>query len=687
MQDYKRTSLIDRLPFPNERIVDVIAVFIIGLGSGAGVMLFKATYQWLGNRMFNDIGGWLRHWGVWMIILIPVLGGVVVGLLQQFLITEERHHGVSGIMEAVALAGGRLRYWRAPLKILTSIISLGVGASVGPEDPSVQIGASLGSLVGQKLRMSGERTRMMVTMGAAAGIAAAFNAPIAGVFFGIEIILGELTSVAFGWIVFGSVLSAVVTRAIIGPNPAFPVPSYTLGSVWELPLYLGLGLMAALVSVVYIRAIYLAQDWFHHSPLPKWVRPAITGAIVGVVGLYFPQILGDGYDAIGQILSGQNLVVWILVVLLVLKIGATSINLGSGFMGGLFAPSLFLGAALGGAYGILTKSIFPSLDIAPSAFALVGMAAVLAGAVHAPVTAIMLLFEMTDDFHIVLPLMFAVAVSSFISEALQPASVYEVSLLRKGIRLQRGKDVDVLETLTVGEVMKPAPEIISTDMPLQAVSSLFTKDHVHGLPIIDENNELCGMITVADIEQAVEQNPENLHLPAGNFCSQKLVVVHPDDKIQQALRQMGRYDIGRLPVVDPVNPRKMVGWLSRVDLVRAYDLALAHRTEARYKIEQVQLGAISGVDVFEITIEAGSQLDDKMLSEIKWPEDSLIASIRRGRRVIIPHGKTRLEAGDQVAIVAKQEDEAHIRELVKRKDDAPKSKNEPADLMETDNRV
>jgi CIC family chloride channel protein len=349
----------------------------------------------------------------------------------------------------------------------------------------------------------------------------------------------------------------------------------------------------------------------------------------------------------------------------------------------LFAPSLVLGAALGGAYGILMKNMFPSLDIAPSAFALVGMAAVLAGSVHAPVTAIMLLFEMTDDFHIVLPLMFAVAVSIFISESLQPASVYEVSLLRKGIRLQRGKDVDVLETLTIGEVMKPAPETIPTNMPLQEVSTLFSKERVHGLPVIDERGELCGMITVVDIEQALERNPENLHLPAGDFCSQKLVVVHPDDTIQQALRQMGRYDIGRLPVVDPVNPRKLVGWLSRVDLVRAYDLALAHRTEARHKVAQVRLGTISGVDVFEIMVEAGSQLDNKMLSEVKWPEGSLVASVRRGRRVIIPHGKTRLEAGDQIAIVAKDEDEVHIRELVKQKDIVLETKNEPADLPET----
>ena len=243
--------------------------------------------------------------------------------------------------------------------------------------------------------------------------------------------------------------------------------------------------------------------------------------------------------------------------------------------------------------------------------------------------------------------------------------------------------MDVLETLTIGEVMKPAPETIPTDMPLQEVSALFSKEHVHGLPVLDKGGDLCGMITVVDIEQAIERNPENLHLPAGDFCSQKLVVVHPDDTIQQALRRMGRYDIGRLPVVDPVNPRKLVGWLSRVDLVRAYDLALARRTEVRHKVAQVRLGAISGVDVFEITVEAGSQLDDKMLSEVKWPEDSLVASVRRGRRVIIPHGKTRLEAGDQVAIVAREEDEDHIKELVKQKDSLLKSKDKTTDLPKT----
>jgi CIC family chloride channel protein len=666
MQNYRHTSWIDRLPIANERITDVIAVLIIGLGSGAGVMLFKAAYRWLNKLLFTDLGGWLHQWGHWTLVLIPVLGGIVIGLMHHFLIAEERHHGVSGIMEAVALAGGRLRYWRAPLKILASVVSLGAGASVGPEDPSVQIGASLGSLVGQKLRMSDERTRMMVAMGAASGIAAAFNAPIAGVFFAIEIILGELTSAAFGLVVFGAVLSAVVTRAISGQNPAFQVPSYALRSPLELPLYIGLGFLAALVAVAYIRAIYWSQDWFHNSHLPVWLRPALTGAIVGAIGLFFPQIFGDGYGAIGDILFGRNLILWVLVALLTLKIIATSINLGSGFMGGLFAPSLFLGAALGGAYGVVLRQFLPSLNIQPSAFALVGMAAVLAGAVHAPVTAIMLLFEMTDDYRIILPLMFAVAISVFISQSLQSASVYEVSLLRKGIRLQRGRDVDVLQTLRVSEVMKEIPETVRLDTPLREASTLFTRHHVHGLPVVDGRGNLCGVIAVTDIERALEQDATNIDKPLRNFCMRELIVAHPDETVQSALRRMGQNDIGRLPVVDSVNPRKLVGWLSRVDIVRAYDLALARRSEVRHQVAQVRLGAISGLDVFEIDVESGSVLDGKLLSEVKWPEESLVASVRRGRRVTIPHGETRLQADDQVTVIAKPEDEAQIKALLNR---------------------
>jgi chloride channel protein, CIC family len=657
-------TFLDRLPFPNERYYEVAAVLLVGLGGGGLVLVFKALIRWIHAVLFDGMGGWLGQWGPWTVVAVPMVGGVLVGLLRQFFVKSERHHGVAGIMEAVAMAGGRLRYQRTPLKALTSALSIGAGASVGPEDPSVQIGASLGSFVARKLRISEERARTFVAMGAASGIAAAFNAPIAGVFFAVELILGEFTTNSFGMIVFGSVMSSVLVRAFVGPTPAFAVPAYTLGSPVELGFYLLLGLLAAFVSVAYIKGIYWAHDWFHNSRIPLWSRPILTGGMIGLIGIWFPQIFGDSYDAIDDILFGRNLVIWLLLALLFIKIIATALSLGAGFMGGVFAPSLFLGAALGGAFGETLKVLFPSLTIIPSAFALVGMAAVLAGTVRAPVTAIMLLFEMTNDYRIILPLMFAVTVSLFISQWLHKDSVYELSLTRKGIRLQRGRDVDVLEMLTVSEVMKPAPNVIPVDTSLSAASDALLKERAHGLPVMNSMGELVGVLTVEDINRALEQSTKNAKVPAERFCTHNLVVVHPDDTVNHALQSMNQNDIGRLPVVDENNPRKLVGWLNRVDLIRAYDLALAKRTAAHRVLAQVRIGALADVEVFEYEIDAGCEVDGKLLKEIQLPEDTLVASIQRGRKLIIPHGMTRLQAGDTISVVAQSEDRDILEELL-----------------------
>jgi len=657
-------AFLDRLPFHNDRYYQAMAVLVVGLGSGGLVLLFKAVIRWIQTLFFTDLYDLLQPIGTWTILFLPVLGGLLVGLLRQYFVKQERHHGVAGVMEAVALAGGRLRYKRIPLKALTAAISIGSGASVGPEDPSVQIGANVGSFVAKKLRTSEQNARMFVAMGAASGIAAAFNAPIAGVFFAVELVLGEFATASFGMIVFAAVMSSVLTRAVVGPSPAFYIPAYTLRSPIELVFYLVLGLLAAFISVAYIKGIYWAHDWFHHSRLPIWVRPVLIGALIGVMGIWFPQIFGDSYEAIDDILFGRNLIVWLLLVLLALKIVATALSLGAGFMGGVFAPSLFLGAALGGSFGVLAGKLFPSIHIVPSAYALVGMAAVLAGTVRAPVTAIMLLFEMTNDYRIILPLMFAVAVSVFFSQWLHRESVYELSLVRKGIHLQRGRDVDVLETLTVAEMMKPAPTIIPTNAPLKKASDMLLKERLHGLPVTAPNGNLCGVITVEDITRAIEQHPENARKPVEQFCTQKLIVAYPDETVNQVLQHMNRYDIGRMPVVEEANPTKMIGWINRVDLIRAYDVALAKRTATRHTLAQVRLGVVSDAEVFEFEIAPGSHVDGKFLSQAAWPKDSLVASIQRGRKLIIPHGNTQLFAGDHLAVVAHTDDEQTLRNLI-----------------------
>ncbi len=657
-------SFLNRIALSRSRVYDAFAMVFIGLGASLAVLAFKEVIKFTHELLFGKLGGLVSGWGAWTVMLMPVIGGLLVGLLRHYLIPAERHHGVAGIMESVALAGGRLRYGRVPLKSLAAALSIGSGASVGPEDPSVQIGANLGSFIGQKLRLSDDRTRLLVAMGAASGIAAAFNAPIAGVFFAIELILGELTTSAFGMVVFSAVISAVTTRAILGPTPAFPIPAYDFHAPVELAFYLILGLLAAVVSVAYIKGIYLAHDRFHHSRLPLWARPLLVGALVGAVGIFFPEVFGDSYEAITEILFGRMTVVHLLLLLLVLKIVLTSLSLGAGFMGGVFAPSLFLGAALGGAFGRLADILFPTLIIQPSAFALVGMAAVLAGTVRAPATAIMLLFEMTNDYRILLPLMFAVVVSVYLSRSIHTPSVYELSLLRKGIRLQRGRDIEVLETLRVSEVMRKVPVVVQADMPLRMAASLMDKARVHGLPVLGSDGLLCGVISLSDVDRAVERSQSNLDRRAGEFCSRALVFAYPDETVREAMQRMSGRDIGRMPVVQPEDETRLVGWLSRADIIRAYELALSRRSADRHRVGQVQLGAISGAEVLELVVAPGSPVDGVMLKDINLPHNSLVASIQRGRRLMIPRGGTRLHAGDRLALVAEIEDKETLQNLV-----------------------
>jgi chloride channel protein, CIC family len=656
---------------PSESLILLGIAFLVGLLTGAGVWLFKRLIDLSHLVFYGWLGGLLQPLGNWSSALIPVAGGLIVGLFVFFLIKEERYHGVTGIMESVALAGGRLRYQRVPTKAVASAMSIGSGASVGPEDPSVQIGASFGSMFGQKLRMSDERTRALVASGAAAGISAAFNAPIAGVFFSLEIILGQLSGEMLGVIVVASVVSAIFTQAVSGAQPAFSVPAYQFKSYIELPLYLGLGLVAGLIAALYSKLVYLFQDLFHGWQAPRWIKPAAAGIILGLVGLMLPQALGVGYETIGEILAGQNLVFGLLLALLAAKLVLTPLSLGSGFMGGLFAPSLFMGATLGGAYGLLIQRIFPTLGTAPQAFAMVGMAALLAGAVHAPLTAIILLFEMTNDYRIILPLMFSVVVSILVSQLIQRDSIYTHGMARKGIRLDRGRDVEVLQAITVAEVMHTDLLTLKETQPLKEASDLLMKTRHHGLPVVDDSGKLTGILTVQDIDRAQTNGKGSLLV--GQACSHELFVTYPDEPIGTALRLMSQRDLGRLPVVAREDTHRLIGMLSRSDVIRAYDIALTRRAAVRHTAHQVRLGAINpdGVSMLEITIAPGAPCDGRLMKSVSWPHDCIIASLRRGRHVIIPRGDTLLKGGDVLVAVFDEKIRDEVIRLCTKQDEEP----------------
>jgi CIC family chloride channel protein len=601
---------LNRQQFSESVALAVIAI-LVGLTSGIGVWLFKQLFnviyryafegidtplgllhrKEIALRFFQDLANWagfdsigtmLGSIGNWMIFFVPVIGGLAVGLISHFFIGKERYVGIAGIMESVALGGGRLPYRKIPTKTVAAALSIGSGASVGPADPSVQIGAYVGSMLGQLLRLSDERIRALVASGVAGGIAAAFNAPITGIFFALEIIIGELSVNAFGIVALAAVVSSVFTQAVSGHQPAFHMPAYAFNSIWELPLYFGLGVLSGLSAAFYIRLHHFTRGIFDKWNAPRWFKPVVAGLAVSLVGIYLPQVFGTGYATIEKILDGKPLAVTLLLSLALARLVLTPLCISSGFHGGVFAPALFSGATLGGAYGLVAKQFFPSLNISPPAFAMVGMAAVLAGTIHAPITSFMLLFEMTHDYRIILPLMAAVNVSLFLSWHLQHDSVYTLGLARKGIRLERGRDVDVLETITVNEVMETEIVTLRESDSLSLATDLLTRKRYHGLPVLNDAGELTSIITVQDIDRA-QGDDSGMVRTVGEVCTRELLLAYPDETIGAALRRIGVRNVGQLPVVARNNLCRLVGLLRTTDVARAYDLALTHRAKIRHR--------------------------------------------------------------------------------------------------------
>lgn len=648
-----------------EALLSSPALFDSLLGILTGI--FTAAGVWLFKRLIDVFQLFFYTWGAahlprFLEFLIPVLGGLAVGWLVQRFVDPRGLHGVAGVMESTALVGGRLPLHSLPVKTLAAALSIGSGASVGPEDPSVQIGANLASGLGQKLRLSDARMRSLVAAGAAAGIAAAFNAPIAGVFFAVELILGEISGGLLSTVVLASVSAAVLTQAVSGSQPAFAVPAYSFHSALELPAYLALGLAAGLVSIVYIRLLSSARGWFQRLPLPRWLHPAVAGLVVGLVGLALPGALGVGYGSIEAILAGRSLGVGLLLALLLAKLVLTPISIGGGFQGGVFAPALFLGACLGALVGVSGDLLFPSLGLEPAAFAMVGMAAMLGGATHAPLTAVLLLFEMTNDYRIILPLMAAVITSLLIARRGAAGSVYTLGLLRKGVRLDRSREVEVLEGVRVDEVMERDPQTLRAAMPLEEASEQLLTGHHHGLAVLNADGELFGVLALEDLERS-RLNPGDESPTVGSVCTRRPVLAYADEPLAQAVRRMSRADVGRLPVVDRQQPSHLVGMLRRSDVVRAYNLAVTRRAAERHTAGKRRLDAYTGLTVSDFMVQPGSHCDGRTLAEIAWPQSGLVASIRRGQEVIVPHGETRLLGGDEIVVVHEEGARAQIARL------------------------
>ncbi len=559
----------------SENTVLIALAVVVGVLGGFGAIAFRwlvetATWIFSGHADYAGTTGhpahpWLPWLGGFFVVLAPAVGGLVYGPLVHRFAKEARGHGVPEVMYAIHRRGGRIPAKVAFVKALASAVTIGSGGSVGREGPIVQIGSAMGSSLARAARLDENGVRMLVACGAAGGIAATFNAPIAGVFFAFELLLGTLAARSFGAIVISAVTASVIGRIFLGDEPFLVLPEFHVSHLAEYGLYVILGVLAALVGVTFTRVLYRIEDaWDAVWRGPEWLRPAVGGLGLGLILLAVPQMYGVGYPVLEGAVLGEY-AVWFLLAMLVAKIIATSFTIGMGGSGGVFAPSLFLGAMLGAAFGQGADALLPGLDLDAGAYAVVGMAAVFAGASRAPITAVLILFELSGEYTIILPLMLAVAVSTVLSGALSHDSIYTLKLRRRGIDITKRADTRALEDVAVRDVMGAAPPTLRRGMSAAEAVDRLVDARRHVLPVVSADGRYLGVVTSATAAGALTGDDDADQVIVGQLVERR-PGVGPHDTLDDALdRLLDEEATDGLAVVEG---DALVGWLHQDAVLR-----------------------------------------------------------------------------------------------------------------------
>ena len=661
----------NRLKLTEHSFVLIVAV-IIGLLGGYGAVLIQLTIRWFqhifwgGTFNLENIHAIAWYWK----ILVPAFGGLVVGLIIQFYSREAKGHGVPEVMEAIALKNGVIRPRVVIAKLFASALYIASGGSVGREGPVIQIGSAVGSSVGQFFRVNPKRMRVFVACGAASGIAAAFNAPVAGALFAVEIILGDFAVPQFSPIVISSVSATIVSRHYLGDYPAFLVPKYELVSPLEVINYVVLGVLAGITALLFIRSLYFSEDFFDRFKVPEYVKGVIGGLLIGVIGLAFPYIYGVGYDSMDQALYGHMF--WQLAGLLVLmKILATSISLGSGGSGGIFAPSLFMGAMLGVFFGHAVNLFFPSWTSGPGAYALVAMGGVVGAATHGPITAILIIFEMTNDYKIILPLMITTIISTIIALRWEKESIYTLKLARRGINIFGGREINVLRSLKVSSIVNKTIDLVSAYAPFDQILPTIVNSNHTQIYVVDENNKIVGYISMQEIRQTMMDFDSLKHLLiASDIANPDIPVVNEDDSLDKVMKLFGRTGLEELPVVSKNGKEVIIGTVTQRAVIDAYNHQIFLRDMAgesgRSIREMTKQKRVHVVDNYYFDeVEAPISIIDKTLREaaIRNRFNLEVLMIRRreyrdGKQrtfYIQPNAQTKIKTNDVLLVFGTQD--------------------------------
>ena len=563
----------------NDQVVLSILALAAGVLAGLAAIAFRLAIHYVEVVVFQTgavpLVDHARSLSWWHILLVPSLGGLAIGLFVWFFMPERRPRGVADVIESVALTDARVSIVDGIKAALVSAASIGVGASVGREGPVVHLGASLGSWIARRLHLGRKLARTLLGCGVAAAVAASFNAPIAGTFFALEVVVGHYALSAFAPIVIAAVTGTIVSRMYYGDFPAFILPDvWDITSFWEFPAFALLGLTSALVAVVLIRSIAVSAFFFNKLSLPGWLRPALAGLGVGTIGLAFPEVLGVGYEATDAALS-SSFPLWLLIVLIICKTAATAISLGGGFGGGIFSPSLFLGAMLGGAFGIVATSAFPHLSSGHGAYSIIGMSAVAGAVLGAPISTILMIFELTSDYSLTIGVMIATAIATVVTQQTIGHSFFTWQLAQRGINVRGGREIGLLQTIHAEDVMEREFSTVRPDSPLVMVRYKL-QEAPHGeLFVTEEGTErLLGVITYSDMHEAAYDTSRDAELVAMDVARAHPTVLAIKDNLETAIKTFGASGEVILPVVADRETLKLEGVAHEHQVMLTYHRAL-----------------------------------------------------------------------------------------------------------------
>ena len=570
-----------RMAEPAQFRMVLMSFLAAGIGLLAGLIAF-VLYKLIGlftniffyHRFAADfISARHNQLGLW-VIPVPVIGGIIVGFMAKYGTSKIKGHGIPEAMEAVMVNRSRIEPRVAILKPLSAAIAIGTGGPFGAEGPIIQTGGAVGSLVGQVLHTTASERKVLLACGAAAGMSATFNTPIAGVILAIELLLFEFKARSFIPLVIASTLATAVHMQLLGAGPMFKVTTATdFGIPRALPFYLLLGLVCGLAAVGFSKLLYWTEDQFEKLPVDELWWPAIGALGLGIIGYFMPRVLGVGYDTIGDILNA-NLAWKLLLVVMVAKAVALVISLGSGTSGGLLAPMFMSSAAMGGVFAMGVDRILPVANLSPGAFALVAMGAVFGAASRATFSFIIFAFEITRDYNSVLPLMLVSVIADGIAMWLMPrASIMTEKLRRRGLHIHQEYEADVLQQVRVSETMDPDVPTLPAELKVSELSDRIALRDAsvcrhQGMLIMDSEGKLAGVITRGDVMRALDEDPSGA-LSVLDAGTREVVVTYPDEMLHDASAKMLRNNIGRLPVVDRRDSRKVVGYLGRPGIMAA----------------------------------------------------------------------------------------------------------------------